>query len=263
MPIHCPIAFARLTEAEMRNLDYEVMRHAFATHKALGCLCDESVYQAHLSHLLAAAGIQAERETPVTLTFRNFLKPLYLDVVVGQRVIYELKTVASLTDAHVTQLLNYLFLTNAARGKLINFRPASVETRFVNSAMDAAERRRFHIEASEWSGSSEFKELIEELVTDWGTGLDQALYTQAVMHCLGGEEAVTRQLPMQLGGVSLGNQRFHLAKEDAAFRITTFQDGLESKHQLQLRKLLAPSPIKSLHWVNIARHEISFHSIAL
>ena len=80
MPIHCPIAFARLTEAEMRNLDYEVMRHAFATHKALGCLCDESVYQAHFTHLLVASGIQAEREVPVTLTFRNFLEPLYLDL---------------------------------------------------------------------------------------------------------------------------------------------------------------------------------------
>ncbi len=105
MPIHCPIVFPRLTEAEMRALDYEVMRHAFATHKALGCLCDESVYQAQLSHLLVAGGIPVEREVPVTLTFRTFLKPLYLDLVVGQRVIYELKTVASLTDAHATQLL--------------------------------------------------------------------------------------------------------------------------------------------------------------
>jgi GxxExxY protein len=263
MPIHCSIAFPRLTEDEMRDLDYEVMRHAFATHKALGCLCDESVYQIHFSHLLVAGKIQAEREVPVTLTFRNFVKPLYLDLVVGQRAIYELKTVASLTDAHVTQLLNYLFLTNAGRGKLINFRSASVETQFVNSAMDEAERRRFHVEASEWSGPSEFKLLIAELVTDWGTGLDQALYTQAVIHCLGGEETVTRQLPMQLGGAFLGNQRFHLVNDDAAFRITTFQGELDPRHPNQLRKLMAPSPVKTLHCVNIARHQVSLHSIVL
>ena len=263
MPVHCPIAFPRLTEDEMRALDFGVTRHAFATHRALGCLCDESVYQAHFGHLLIAAGFQVAHEVPVTLTFRNFLKTLYLDVVVNRGAIYELKTVASLTDAHFAQLLNYLFLTNAARGKLLNFRSGSVEARFVNSALDDTERRRFGVEDSHWRGPAEFRQLIEELVADWGTGLDQSLYTQAMVHCLGGEEAVTRQVPMQCAGVPLGNQRFHLVNSDTAFRITTFQDELGGRHQHQLRKLMAPSPLKTLCWVNIARHELSFHSIAL
>ena len=263
MPIHCPIVFPRLTEDEMRPLDFEVMRHAFATHTALGHLCDESVYQAYLAHLLTVAGFQAECEVPLTLTFRTFLKTLYLDLVVNRRAIYELKTVAALTDAHITQLLNYLFLTNAARGKLVNFRPSSVESKFVNSLLDDAERRRFRVTDKQWRGAAEFRQMIEELVADWGTGLDQLLYTQAVVHCLGGEEMVTQQLPMQLDGVPLGNQRFHLADAGTAFRITTFQDELGGIHHQQLRKLMTLGPLKKLYWVNIARHEVSLHTIDL
>lgn len=262
MASHCTKTFPRLTEAEMRDLDYEVMRHAFATHKALGCLCDESVYQAHLGHALATAGVKTEREVPVTLSFRSFVKPLYLDLVVAGSVIYELKAVASLTEAHAIQLLNYLFLTNSARGKLINFRPRSVESQFVNSALDDEERRRFRTDASGWRGTKGFRELVTELVNDWGTGLDQSFYTQAVIHCLGGEEAVTRQVPMQLEGVALGHQRFHLVNASTAFRITTFQDALGARHQQQLLKLMIPSPLKTLYWVNIARHEVSLQSIS-
>ena len=99
--------------------------------------------------------------------------------------------------------------------------------------------------------------MVEELLADWGTGLDQLLYTQALVHCLGGEESVTRQLPMQLGGVPLGNQRFHLVNDETAFHITTFQDKLGAHHPLQLRKLMAPSPLKALLWINIARHQLT------
>ena len=263
MPITCPIRFPRLSQAEMAALDYEVMRHVFAAHQELGCLCDESVYHARLAHLLTADGFEVECEVPVTLAFRTFIKPLFLDLVVNRRGIYELKTVSALTPAHFAQLLNYLFLTNATRGKLINFRPASVESQFVNSALDDAQRRRFDIEARDWRGPDQFRQMVAELVADWGTGLDPSLYTQAVVHCLGGEEAVTRQIPMQLAGVALGNQRFHLADADAAFHITTFQDELGAHHPLQLRKLAAPSPLKALHWVNIARHQLTLSTINL
>ena len=204
MPITCAIQFPRLSQTEMAGLDYEVMRHAFAVHQQLGCLCDESVYHHSLEQRLRAAGFNVESQVPVTLTFRDFIKPLYLDLVVNHRAIYELKTVSALTSAHFTQLLNYLFVTNAARGKLINFRPASVESEFVNSALDDTQRRRFDINTRNWRGPDEFRQMVEELLTDWGTGLDQALYTQALVHGLGGEETVTRQIPMQLDGVALG-----------------------------------------------------------
>jgi len=247
----------------MAALDYEVMRHAFAAHNECGRLCDESVYHARLWYLLASAGIQAEREVPVTLRFRDFVKPLYLDLVVNQQAIYELKVASSLTPAHLTQLLNYLFLTGAERGKLVNFRPSSVESKFVNAAMNGEERRVFDVEMRDWSGPDDFRQMIAELVLDFGTGLDRVLYHEAVVHCLGGEDVVTFQLPMQLEGVPLGNQRFHLLHKSEAFLITTFQESLGVGQVVHLKKLLAPSPLRALHWVNIGRHQVSFITIKI
>jgi hypothetical protein len=68
---------------------------------------------------------------------------------------------------------------------------------------------------------------------------------------------------MSLDGLPLGNQRFHLLSEKAPFQITTFQETLGSRHEEQLRKLMAPSPFKKLHWVNIARHQVTFTTILL
>jgi GxxExxY protein len=247
----------------MGELDYEVMRHAFAAYKELGCLCDESVYQHRLAQLLSGAGIEAEREIAVTLRFRDYVKQLYLDLVVNRQTIYELKTVSLLTAAHRAQLLNYLFLANATRGKLVNFRPASVESEFVNALLDCEVRRQFDADASQWSGPEEFRRMVIELVTDWGTGLDHNLYHQAIVGCLGGEETVTRQIPMQADGLPLGNQRFHLLRDDAAFQITTFQENLGASYRKHIERLVQPSPLREFHWVNIARHQLSFVSIAI
>lgn len=263
MPIICPITIARISEKEMAALDYEVMQHVFAVHGELGCLCDESVYQSRLAQILVRAGFQVELEVGVMLHFRDFVKPLYLDLVVNRMAIYELKTVSVLTAAHRAQLLTYLFVTNATRGKLVNFRPTSIKSEFVNATMDLAERRRFDINTRRWSGPQGFHQLVGELVADWGTGLETSLYHQAIVHCLGGEELVTRQIPMSLGGLPLGNQRFHLLSEKVPFQITTFQETLGSRHEEQLRKLMAPSPFKKLHWVNIARHQVTFTTILL
>jgi hypothetical protein len=103
--------------------------------------------------------------------------------------------------------------------------------------------------------------MIEELVADWGTGLEATLYLQALVHCLGGEESVRRQIPMQIEGTDIGNQRFYLLDDEAAFHVTTFQDAPGERQALQLRKLMAPSPLKALHWVNIARHKLTLRTI--
>lgn len=263
MPINCTIAFPRLSDAEMRDIDYRVMGYAFEIHRELGCLCDEIVYQNHLSsRLVTSGGFEVACEVPVQLSFHLFRKTLFLDLVVNRSVIYELKAVAKLTTAHVNHLLNYLFLTEAARGKLINFRPASVESQFVNSTLDLSERRRCNTITTDWNGPSDFRRMVEELVLDWGTGLDQSLYTEATVYALGGEDIVTQQLPMKINGVSPGNQRFHLLDSNSAFRITTFQHPNIDHYETSLRKLLVPSPLNFIHWVNIARHEILLKSIA-
>ena len=166
MPIHCPIKLPRITDEDMRTLDYKVMEHAFASHNELGRLADENVYQQNLLHRLHAVGIRASIEVPINLSFQGFSVPLAMDLVVDEQVIYELKCVSAIQSAHESQLLGYMFLMNATHGKLINFRPRSVESRFVNTTFTADERRLFKVDITEYSGHSELPTLVRGLVAE-------------------------------------------------------------------------------------------------
>ena len=260
MPIHCPISFPRLAEDEMRAIDYPVMGHAFATHQQLGRLCDESVYQRELLPRLQTAGLEGAIEIPITLTHRQFSIRVALDMVVQQKVIYELKTAVALSSAHEAQLLGYLFMTNSTRGKLINFRTQSVESRFVNAPLDDAERRRFTLDVSKYSGDDSLATLVRELIEDWGTGLDASLYRRAILSCLGSGAEPYQMLPMKSGEHSIGNQRFHLLNGETALGVTTYSDP-NSANLHDFQKLIAASPLRCMHWVNITHHQVTLTTI--
>jgi hypothetical protein len=103
-------------------------------------------------------------------------------------------------------------------------------------------------------------ELVLRILQDWGTGLELALYEQAIIHMLGGESKVSLILPMSRDGTSLGNQRFHLATNDSAVRLTAF--GQTPKGYLsQLSRLLRASPLVAIHWINMDYHQVTFTSI--
>ena len=74
-----------MTTEEFSALDYDVMAHAFESHKTLGRLADESVDQADLAESLQTSGVSVLREVPVTVSFRTFSKPYFLDVVVAKK----------------------------------------------------------------------------------------------------------------------------------------------------------------------------------
>lgn len=258
MPIQSPISLPRLTVDEFKELDYQVMAHAFAAHRDLGRLCDETVYQADLAERLTAAGLgPIRREMPLTASFRGFVFSYFADLVVADLVLYELKAEAAIASVHEAQLLNYLLLADAARGKLVNFRPPSVESRFVNAPLDIAERHRFTIRCDR---PHPFFSLIIDLVTDWGTGLETALYVRALTHHLGGESEAIRNLPMTRDAVQLGNQRFHLAAPDTAFVVTSLPV-MDHNHRSHLHRMLQASPLSRLLWANIALHDLTFTTI--
>ena len=231
MPISCPIKFLPLSTEEFRELDYALMAHAFASHKTLGKLADEVIYQGDFAARIHAAGWEVQREVPVTVSFRSFVKVYALDLVIAGKAIYEFKTDATLTPEHEAQLMNYLMVLDCRRGKLVNFRPASVETWFVNTPITSVERRSFEIADSRWQGAAEVRDWIIEMLRDWGTGLELALYQQAIVYLLGGEQSVSRQLPMRRDGIELGNQRFLLMDESSAFRVTALENPTQEHEQ--------------------------------
>lgn len=266
MPITTPISLRAISRDEFARLDYQVMRLAFESQNELGRLCDEVIYQNDLAARISASGLGSARvESPIVVTHREFSKTCSTDLIVADVAIYELKTAATLTPDHEAQALNYLLLHDAPHGKLINFRPAQVETRFVNNALTRAARYAFQTDTSRWVETDEpskrFRSLMLELLADWGAFLEVALYNEALTFLLGGESDVIRMIPLKRDRVSLGNQRFHLLTPDTAFRITALADG-GKPYEPHLLSMLRHSPLHAIQWVNMSRSQIQFVTLA-
>ena len=262
MPISCPVAVRPIHQEEFAQIDYHVMRHAFASQSELGRLCDEVIYQNDLAARLSAAGLSPVRkEVPLTVTYRDFEKIYSLDLVVGDAAIYELKTAESFVGAHEAQLLNYLFLRGVHHGKLVNFRPPQVESRFVNTNLTLQRRREFSVDTQRWKenddGSPILRTNLVGMLEDWGGFLDVSLYTEALTHFLGGEQKVIQMVALTRAGVPLGNQRVHLLNPETGFRLTALSEGAEN-YEPHLRLLVRHSPLRAIHWINLARHRIHF-----
>jgi GxxExxY protein len=264
MPISIPVSLNPIDQEGFAQLDYQVMRHAFESQNDLGRLCDEAIYQNDLAARLEAAGLTAFTEVPVTVAHRDFTKVYSLDLVVANAGIYELKTSAALVGAHETQLLNYLFLCGSRHGKLINFRPATVESKFLNTTLTQTERRQFEIEADRWQEPDhtdrDFRERLLGMLQDWGCRLDFELYTEALVHFAGGQDRVIKRLPLTRGDRSLGRQRFHLLNPETAFRLTALTEGI-ADFELHLRSLLRLCPLRTIQWVNLARQRVQLVSL--
>ena len=261
MPVQCPIEFRPVETQVMRELDYRVMGHAYQIQNELGRMCDEIVYKHALAARLAEDAMPAITEMPMNLSFRAFSKTLYVDLVVATSVLYELKVARSLTSQHENQLLTYLMLVGANRGKLINFRPVQVESRFVNQMTSREERVNFKTEEIGGLVCPKFRDLVVALLRDWGTGLSQNLYFDAITANLGGEEQVVQAMPMEFDGRSVGRQKFSLLDSTTAFHITTYKKSERDVQFKHLRKMILASQLNRMQWVNIARGEVSFQTI--
>jgi hypothetical protein len=152
-------------------------------------------------------------------------------------------------------------LLDLPRGKLINFRSATVQSQFVNAPLDSSERRSFRINEVEFKGDEGFRDLVVGLLRDWGTSLTMSLYQEAIVTLLGGVEAVGAMLPIYRNDIPLGTQRFHLAAADTAFKVTAMNRDM-SAYRSQVTRLIRFSPLRAIHWINIARHEVTITTIS-
>jgi GxxExxY protein len=96
---------------------------AIKVHKSLGPGLLESAYQACLYYELVKSGLSVEKEKPLPLVYEEVkLDCGYrMDLVIEKRIIVEVKSVDTLTDIHLAQVLTYLKLNNNRFGLLINF----------------------------------------------------------------------------------------------------------------------------------------------
>ena len=96
---------------------------ALAVHRELGPGLFESTYEICLVYELKNRGLEVEAQKDLPVVYKNMvLEAGYrIDLLVGGKVIVELKAVQELNDVHMAQILTYIKLSNVKLGMLINF----------------------------------------------------------------------------------------------------------------------------------------------
>ena len=106
-----------------QSLDYIILGCALEVHKSLGPGLLESAYKECLYYKLGKAGLYVEKEKPMPLIFEEVkLECGYrIDLLVEDEIVLELKSVETLTDVYLAQILTYMRLGNYNLGLLLNF----------------------------------------------------------------------------------------------------------------------------------------------
>lgn len=119
-------------------LSGQIREAAIEVHRLLGGPgLLESIYEGALFQELQLQGILVRRQVHIPVTYKGITMhdPMRLDLLVGEKVIIEVKAVEKNNELHKAQLLTYLRLTNLKLGLVLNFGQATLLdglTRVVN-----------------------------------------------------------------------------------------------------------------------------------
>ncbi|WP_411275628.1 GxxExxY protein [Daejeonella sp.] len=109
-----------MTENEIST---KIIGLAIEVHSALGPGLLESSYKECLLYKLRKSGLAVEKEKAIPLIFEGIkLECGYrIDLLVENKCVVEVKSIAEIHDVHLAQTLTYLKLGNYKLGLLINF----------------------------------------------------------------------------------------------------------------------------------------------
>ncbi len=109
-----------MTENEIAKIIFEA---GLKVHRNLGAGLLESTYEECLLYELTKSGLKVEKQKALPVIYDEVkLEVGYrIDLLVEKKVIIELKSVESLNDLLLAQILTYLKLSHCKLGLLINF----------------------------------------------------------------------------------------------------------------------------------------------
>lgn len=109
-----------MTENEIATV---IVDAALKIHKTLGPGLLESVYQATLTFELRKRGLEVLSQLPCPVCYEGVRLELAfrVDLLVGKKVVVELKSIEALAPVHRKQLETYWRLMDMRLGLLINF----------------------------------------------------------------------------------------------------------------------------------------------
>jgi GxxExxY protein len=96
---------------------------SFRIHTALGPGLLESAYEECLLYELRNLGLTVRKQVPMPLVYKDIkLDAGYrVDLLLEECIIVEIKSVETLCDIHLAQILTYLKLSSCTLGLLVNF----------------------------------------------------------------------------------------------------------------------------------------------
>ena len=105
------------------QLTEQIIGAAIEVHKYWGPGLYEDIYEKSLCHELKLRGVDFKNQVRLPLIYKGERvgEDLKLDVIVGDKVVVELKVVTEFAPIHEAQLLTYMKLTKCRVGLLINF----------------------------------------------------------------------------------------------------------------------------------------------
>ena len=112
-----------LTKSLEDTLSFEIIGAAIEVHSALGPGLLESSYEACLARELEVRGIAFKRQVPLPIVYKDVkLDCGYrMDLVVGDSVLVEIKSVDAVSDVHEAQCLTYMRFSGKHLCLLLNF----------------------------------------------------------------------------------------------------------------------------------------------
>ena len=116
-----------MTENE---ISYQVIGAIYKVYNELGPGLLESVYEAALCYQLRKDGLKVENQVKLSVMYDGHVLPvdLRLDVLVEDKVIVELKSVAEMKAVYGKQLLTYLKISHLKLGLLVNFDTSDIRS---------------------------------------------------------------------------------------------------------------------------------------
>jgi len=109
-----------MSEFEYNTISKQIINAAIEVHKELGAGLLESVYEYCLMNELKRCGLFVERQVQLPLFYKGIKldKDFFIDILVEDKVILELKSVETILPIHEFQLLTYLKLSGKKLGLL-------------------------------------------------------------------------------------------------------------------------------------------------
>lgn len=264
MPIQTAVPIRVFDQKNFHQVDQRVTGLAFDIHNEFGRYLDEHLYQNELTRRCQILGFAVAPEMQIQAIFGDFSKSYFVDHLIDGGVIVEEKAVTALSSSHKGQVLNYLFLCGLHHATLLNFHSERVQHEFVSTRLTIAERRRYELVSYSWRSLSPqcrpLRDLLHQLLAEWGAYLDPILYREALTHFLGGEERVVREIRVSSEGVFIGVQRMHMPAADIAFSVTasTHHPTAVLEHQ---RRFLRHTSLRTIQWINFNHKQVELQTI--